>query len=818
MTDNLKQRRFTVAEGVSSHSKKWVNKEYTWDTFLERLARSTDTGETLAEYKRMPKADRDRVKDTGGFVGAALTAPLRLKKNVESRSLLTLDIDSPDEDFLDEIEYTFPYAGCVYSTHSHFEGHERYRLIAPLTRNCNAEEYQAVARKIAQGIGINQMDHTTYQISRLMYWSSHPTDVEPVFEVLDGDPVDVDAVLGSYTADWHNLMNLPMGDDEKKIVKETQGKKQEDPLAKEGIVGAFCKAYSIADAIDKFLGEVYVEGSVEGRYTYRGGSTANGAVVYEDKWLYSNHATDPCSEQLCNAFDLVRIHLFGNEDPADYQGVVSKRPSYARMVEMCLEDVSVKHVLLEERIRSASQDFAGLNFDDDDEAFGEVAAEDGGAEESDKKWMDTLELTPKGEIVPSIQNHVIILENDPMLRGIAGTNTLSELNEVSGRMPWDGKRRQNKTWTDADDSSLAWYLECVYGIRNRNNMMDALAHINSVRKHDPLQDYINGLPAWDGVDRLDTLLVDFFGASDNAYTRAVTRKCFVGAVARALVPGIKFDYMLTLVGSQGIGKSKLISRIGQRWFSDSMTTVQGKEAYEQLKGVWIMEMSELTATRKADVEAVKQFISKQTDIYRAAYGHHIVERPRHCIFIGTTNDVEFLKDNTGNRRYWAVMLGETDHKLDVFDDLTQDYVDQVLAEAKVRWEEHEPLYLDLREIADMAAVTQSGFTETDIRQGLIEQFLEHKISEDWDSLNTYERRTYLYGDGFSKPAGDGTVERTVVCAAEILAECLGKDLKSTDRKESREINQILANIKGWKRMETPRKFPLYGSQRGFRRE
>ena len=144
------------------------------------------------------------------------------------------------------------------------------------------------------------------------------------------------------------------------------------------------------------------------------------------------------------------------------------------------------------------------------------------------------------------------------------------------------------------------YIEAVYEISGPSKINDALAIVQEKHRFHPIRDYLDSL-SWDGLPRLDTLLIDYLGAEDTEYVRTVTRKAFTAAVARIYQPGGKFDYMIVLVGPQGIGKSLILKLLGQRWFSDSLTTVQGKEAYEQLQGAWLVEMAELSATKKAEV-------------------------------------------------------------------------------------------------------------------------------------------------------------------------------------------------------------------------
>ena len=226
-----------------------------------------------------------------------------------------------------------------------------------------------------------------------------------------------------------------------------------------------------------------------------------------------------------------------------------------------------------------------------------------------------------------------------------------------------------------------------------------------------MREYLDGC-VWDGVPRVETLLVDYLGAEDTPYTRAVTRKALTAAAARIYDPGCKFDYMLTLRGRQGIGKSALIARLGGRWFSDSFTTLQGKDAYEQVLGVWIMEVGELAGMRRAEAETIKLYISKQVDRFRPAYGRRTQEFPRQCIFIGTTNEAQFLRDRTGNRRFWIVDT-PNEPRRSLWDELTPETVRRVWAEAAELYHAGETLYLP-PELESVARRVQESFEEENL--------------------------------------------------------------------------------------------------------
>ena len=289
------------------------------------------------------------------------------------------------------------------------------------------------------------------------------------------------------------------------------------------------------------------------------------------------------------------------------------------------------------------------------------------------------------------------------------------------------------------------------------------------------------------------------------------RKTLCAAVARAMDPGCKFDTMLILSGAQGVGKSTFFSILGKQWYSDSMMTFEGKDAAELVQGYWIIEAGELTGMNKSEMNTVKQFLSKKEDVYREAYGRRTVAFPRACIIVGTTNDTEFLKDRTGNRRFWPVDLGKQEAKKNVFRDLPVE-LDQIWAEAYVRWQMGEPLYL-IGEAAKAAEEAQESHKEVSPKEGIIQEFLEKWIPEDWEGRSLYQRKSFFNSE-FEVKDTDSLVPRDRICAAEIWCECFGGDLKQMRRQDTMEINGILGSLDGWERKSTVR-FGPYGTQRGY---
>lgn len=770
-----------IAVARSRKAKKWQNRKIVWAELVQKLSETHRTTETLAQYNASAKDRQAEIKDIGGFVGGYLKDGRRTPvTNVLHRQLITLDIDFGTPDTVDDFAMIYGFEAVVYSTHKHTSEKPRLRLVVPLDRPVGIEEYEAICRRLADNIGMSCFDPTTFEPQRLMYWPSTARDAEYFFWHQEGPILQADSILKSYV-NWKDVSEWPITDAEDLTVRSDM-KKAGDPTEKPGLVGAFCRAYDIYVAIEEFLSDVY-EPAGEGRMTYIGGTTAAGAVIYnEGAFLYSHHSTDPAHGKLLNSFDLVRIHKFGDLDE-DKDAPLSKLKS---QTEMCALASTMPSVISKMPVNT--------------EPFGEPL-------EEDVDWLGKLAAHPKtGNFLPTITNIKLILENDELLKGCIGYDDFQKAFFLMKSAPWSTIDRP-RLFTDMDDSGLRQYLETAYKIFHTGKTQDGINVIAEKAKFHPVREFIMK-EEWDGVSRLETLLIDYLNAEDSEFVRTVTRKTFTAAVARVFNPGCKFDYVLTLIGHQGMKKSTLFYTLGGDWFSDSFSTVHGKEAYEQLQGTWIIEMAELAGLKKADIESVKHFITKRKDKFRVAYGKRVEEFPRQCIFLASTNEDDFLKDYTGNRRFWPVRIsGVSDPtKMETLP------VGQIWAEAKHYYDQGEKLYLEDPEMERAATLIQTRHTESDERSGVIENYLNMLLPKDWDKYSKFERRQYVQGLGADE---EGVTERLSVCVAEIWTEVFGKDTGDMNTANTKYIHQIMHNIKGWQRVDNLIAFGPYGRQRGY---
>lgn len=775
----------TISTADSRKATQWRKRDILWSQLVERLREPKRTPETFAEYEKMPKQKRDEIKDVGGFVGGALKNGRRKAGNVSWRTLITLDADNVKTDIWSSIELLFDVACVMYSTHSHSPEKPRYRLVFPLKRPVQAEEYQPVARWLADKLGMDQFDSTTFEAHRLMYWPSAAKDGEFVFKYHDGPWLDPDEILAKY-ADWRDPSQWPASEAEAKA-RRRQAERQGDPWEKPGLVGAFCRTYSIEEAIEKFLADVYAPAG-EGRYSYIPGTTAAGLVVYEDgKFAYSFHGSDPAGGKLLNAFDLVRVHKFGHlDEEADPETPVNSLPSYKEMRRFAAEDERVKQTLGTENLKKAKADFENAD------------------------WTGKLDRSAKtGALLNTFNNFELILENDPVLGGAFAYDDFNDRAVVLKELPWN--KRKGRPLTNADYAATMGYIENVYGLWHEGRFDRAMTAVMQKKAFHPVRDYLNSLE-WDGKPRLARVFIDYLGVDDNPHIEKLTEIVMVAAVARVFEPGIKFDCCPVLVGPQGVGKSSIIQRLSKGWFSDSTDTMSGKEAYESLQGAWLVELAELAAVRRAaDIETVKKFLSKTADKYRPPYGRVVEEKPRQCVFFGTTNTPDFLTDTTGNRRFWPFEVVSTPPK--TWADLTDEDIDQIWAEAVQLWNEGHRIYLDPKEDKE-TLIWLEGKQKEHTREselvGIVQQFLDTPLPENWNEMSLADRRAYYSFDEKKEGA-----KRTEACIMEVWAEFLGRDPASIDRRFSVEVGAILDNMPGWERIG-PRRTQLYGTQRFWR--
>lgn len=392
--------------------------------------------------------------------------------------------------------------------------------------------------------------------------------------------------------------------------------------------------------------------------------------------------------------------------------------------------------------------------------------------EKERPRVSVMFATNKdGKVFPRATNVYRALSHHDSWLGVLRHNELTETDE------YHGHDENDPLWLE-QDKPLAITDEMVFGVRcwleqviqwssvpGKDLVFDSIAAVAKKSRYHPVRDYLAPLAsAWDGTERIDHWLSDYCGAADSTYTRAISRKTLIGAAARAFTPGVKLDTMLVLIGRQGVRKSTLIRVLGRDWVSDTPIEVGGKDGYEAIRGAWLVEFAELAGMGGRDVERLKAFFSSPVDVYRPPYGRKPVSRPRSCAFIGSTNDVDFLKDATGSRRFWCVEVGDID--IEAFSEV----IDQVWAEAALCALRGDPWWLSEEE--DKEA------------QGAAERFT---VEDDWEGLI----RGRLAGS-----------RQTKVHTAEIY-EWLEIDPKDRHAGHAQRIVRIMHGRLGWSRPAEP---------------
>lgn len=852
-----------IATAGSRLSRKWKTQETSWEQLVDRLRYPVRTGETVAEYVRMSKDERTAKKDVGGFVGGALTGGRRVAGAVTERWLVTLDADYAEPGDWDSFSCLHDLRCCVYSTHSHTPERPKLRWILPLSRAVTAEEYVAIARKVAEWIGIERMDPLTYQPERLMFWPSCCQDGAYEFHEQTGDTLDADAVLREYGSDgaWRDVWRWPTSSREGAIVRREE-RQQADPLSKPGIVGAFCRTYSVEDAIDAFdLPYERVEGAGE-RYTYTGGSTSGGAVVYGDgRWLYSNHATDPAGGQLCNAFDLVRVHKFGELDDGSNATDSTRLPSFQRMAELASGDRLVRDSIIDSQfgdmgaVREGKS--APVNTVSPAENDGVDALDDGDDGDDGDDWKAGLTFDRKtGQPEPTLNNACHILTHSPAFKGRLSWCAMGDQIYVTAPMPWKkrdtgrgdpdrarrimgdgwetgaGTRRKDhgpprmkgRVWDKQDSIELYKIFERLgYSAAQKSNGMIDNALVSAAQENfvDPICDYLRGLE-WDGIERLDTLFIHWLGAEDCPLNREITRLWMLGAVDRAFRPGHQFESVLVFCGEQGIGKSRLLRMLAGDYYTNSINATSSEKANtELLQGKWIVELDEMDSVRKSSVGAFKSFISSPYDHYRKPYATDATTHLRQCVFAGTTNESSFLRDDTGERRYWILPCAGQEGMAEVGKKGTlpgfADEVDQIWAEAVWAWRERVAkmrrdgdeledvelyLYITDPELDAEMEARRQGFKLADTVREDLEDYLETRLPDNWDEMSADSRADFFAGAWIGDTSRCNKV-REVVTLKEIRTELYRERPEDAARSGRSQlvyrISSVMDSMPGWER-------------------
>lgn len=821
------------------NSAKWKNSAILWPQMVSRLANPVVTGETYSAYMRASKDKQADIKDVGGYVAGYLTGGKRGNNTVLTRSMLTLDLDFASMQLWSDFTELFDCAAVLHSTHKHSPKLPRFRLIIPLDRKVNAAEHEALARKLAEYVNIDFFDDTTFEMARMMFWPSISKNAKYYFKSQEGAPLDVDSLLSEY--DDHTDMQSWEYSSRVEARTHERADAMENPLDKKGWVGAFCNAYSISEAIDTFIPDIYIPVVSGQRYTYADGSTSAGVVVYDDLFLFSHHGTDPIGGQTCNAFDLVRIHKYNHLDDAkDASKDMYKRPSVKRMIELACVDEKTIRALNEKRVAANQKLYRGESVEEfndmqDSDDFGDWSGFEGtllpGSAESkgsrksqvspdewtdwddddttsedegeDTAWLGRLKVDSKQRVLDTIDNVALILENDQDLKGFLKQDDFAHRWKVVKDTPWIHRRNKvtkHRDYEDFDDAGVCAYIETNYDITKESKVRGALRLVAARNAFNPLQETIKALE-WDGVPRVDTFLTDVMGVVSTPLTSKAGKVFMQGCIKRAFEAGCKFDIMLILQGKQGDGKGTFCQKLSLSYFSELNDMSTPSKLVEQLMSSWIVEVVELSAFGHASVEKIKQVVGAHFDRYRRPFDVYAKDVPRSNVFIGSTNRDTPLLDTTGNRRFFCVNVNEVKPKIDVFSDEATAYLKQVVAESyQIYLAGTQKHYFDKAEENEIRD-QQSDFLAKDARQDMVERYLDIKLPVDWKSYQEPERKEYIMEMMQAIPdediEGKAKILRNKVVVADIWTELFGKNKEDITRKDSMSIGDMLRCSAGW---------------------
>ena len=703
-------RMLRVAEGNGVEEQHWRMRTVSWGAFARQLETPIWMDVDYAGYWQLTDEDRKKRKNTRGFFGGELRGPNKTGANLVGRDLITLDLERSGGvlpvDIEDKVREAFPFEHVVYATANHRPESKRLRMVAPASRMMSPDEYRGIILFLATRVGMENTDKKSAVPTQFMYYPTRPIGAETGYEWHRGDWFDVDAFISSIPG-FHDKSTWP-GEE---AAREREHKTSTHAHSAPGIIGAFNRRFDVGTAISKWLSDVYEEGA-NGRYTYTAGSSVNGLRMYHGE---------------LSAFDLVRLHKFGERDTEfadeiDLRGArMGDRPSFIAMKEWVVSEFPE---LLDDVAAHAEES---------------RAKDEQSVAEDPSKWRSLLYLNAKGGVDPGPYNISTILRYDPMIRGKIWYNEMSYVPNINEGVPWPSAPGP---MSDTDHPEMEAYLDRVYHIKNKSAMNSAiLVAANRNRRH-PLREKVLSVP-WDGIPRIETCLRDFCGVADTPAHRLMSRRWFVGGIARIFRPGVKFDYCLVLVGDQGLGKSQFFTRVAmdEDLYLELDQPLDGtKTVPELVQGRWIVEFAEMSTVNStfSSQEAVKAFITKTEDPYRAPFATVPLPHKRQCIFGGTSNVPTFLKDKTGARRFWPVEVSR-EAMGRMWDTLTPSVVQQLWAEAYVAYQAGEKVGLT-REEEDLMEPTKGVFTVENENTSPLSDFLDAPLPSGWNKMTDVERR------------------------------------------------------------------------------
>jgi putative DNA primase/helicase len=825
--------------------------------FIDQFREPQRTAERMRDYDRMSEDEQKVLKAVAGwFFRAQTEGGVRNAKSARPSDILTFDFDYPSVEFFERMCRREIMPGLRWFLHTsrrHRDGKPRFRLFVFLERPVPNDLYMPVSRIVAQMFDPDMefVDRVSFRPAQLMFMPTASKDQEYVFVENDGEDLDWEDALDTFQlvkGDWRDVSNLPKTEGERLRVTAD---KMEDPTEKTGPVGDFCRAFNIFEAIEHFdLPYDEADGSwSKPRFTYRGGTTTNGVEVHEEGlFLTSYHGSDPVGDMTVNAFDLVRIHLFGELDEDKHQDLpITQRPSWTNMIARIQEEPRYKEQVLLSRydLKAMNEDFddEGAGFDeeskveiiDDDEEISALVgpAKNGKAHEAakseimvsatandavgritikrakkpkpDDKWMGSLQLTKDGVIIANLPNVAKVIQNDLRMREAVAYNGFVErvvaLTPIRSKMSFIPDLKvhdpiNGDTWEDIHTTALRGIVESEngpglggYGFkvadRDIDGAIELSARTNTIH---PAREYFDSLTPGPRA-RAEGLLIDYFGVANTPYHRECAWKLLVACIARIYEPGHKFDQVPVFISPQGWRKSTFIEILSRGWFGElSANFDEPAKLVEQMLGCMMMEIAEVSNITRSRTEDAKAFLSARATTVRLAWARRVKTFKRQCVFVGSTNDDQFLQDDTGNRRFWPIYLQKPAD------------TDKLLAEIDLIWASALGIYRAMREKQPHGDLPLALGPDA-IKEALRYQERARLLNETdkfVEKLAEWADRKIDPGDELG-PVNEGFNEvkeyrhRTRICIAE-ARDAMDLPVRGGDRRESNHIGKALRKL------------------------
>lgn len=825
-----RQEKFTMLSFKSRYDYIGVIQKTSFENMFNAFkTKVVRTKETVLEYQNGSKEFRDKAKDKGAFIMGESVENKREKKSISNRNMITLDLDYCPSNILEILQgklddKTLNFRFFVYSTHSHTKEHPRLRMIIPLNRNVEVEEYEPIALRIVGKIGLEYFDATTTQANRIMYFPSVSIDGDYICEMFGDDEwfdLEPDALLDEYF-DYKNIdeWQRPHYIEGKKRERIEKGTVNDSTKTKYRIVNSFNIEYSITEAIDTFLIEEYKKERND-RYTYTNGESRMGLNILNPQYAYSFHGTDPAQGRLLNAFDIVRIHKFGKHDQENEQVVYdnyNKSTSFQEMsdwIKRELPNVMAHDPKIQEQKEMV---------EDKLEEMGVVVSTD---------WLDLLIRDGRGEIKKTSYNIAKIIEHDSNFKDTFFYDTIKQQICFDKAPFWDKDVKKGDGIRDLDFAYIRNYLaQPPYLLSGKDAVEDAILVEAYKRKVNYPKHFLSRLPEWDGIPRVEKTFITLFGVKESEFIKEASKKWFTALVARIMKPGAKFDYVIALLGSVGIGKSTFgKSLIAPFWdgkmeniesyeyfFSDKELDLRNeRDTIDAIRGVCVLELAEFDKfLTKYDKATLKSFITKTKDRFIERYGKRTIDVPRSFVMLATSNESKPIKNAEDERRFMPFYCTLPKHKALVFDNKlwNKEIRDQTLAEAIHYYHEGYAysapfaphMQRQWEQLIDKASLENDYY-------GIVKDYVEHKFAGSFLKMSFNDMKQYWQNKDNDFNSGEFKMERKQFSVKEIYCVALDKRIGDTpDFHTRKEIEQSLESL-GYGKMESSRKsFGVFGQQ------